>query len=132
MLILPKYNSFKFNNPNFGTVNAIQTKFVYMLVMGEQIVSSLLIKTHAVSCFLLQLSFVYNQAFFFQHGEKNEDIYCSPLYVSIITGNILIMIKRFICYHLLFASNSVFMTDSMYLGTIQISQNLNEHCYCFI
>ena len=132
MLLLPKYNSFKFNNPNFGTVNAIQTKFVYMLVMGEQIVSSLLIKTHAVSCFLLQLSFVYNQAFFFNIGKKNEDIYCSPLYVSIITGNILIMIIRFTCYHLLLASNSVFMTDSMYLGTIQISQNLNEHCYCFI
>ena len=35
----------KFNNSNIGTVNAIQKKFVYLHEMGEQIKSSLLIKT---------------------------------------------------------------------------------------
>ena len=74
-MILPKYNSFKFNNPNIGRVNAIQTKFVYMLVMGEQIISSLLIKTRAVSFFLLKLSFVYNQAFYFNMGKKEMKTY---------------------------------------------------------
>ena len=40
-----------------------------------------------------------------------EDIYHSP-YVSVITRNILIA------------------TDFLYLGTMQIWRNLNEHCYC--
>ena len=30
----------------------------------------------------------------------------------------------------LLAPNSSFMTDSLYLSTIQIWRNLNEHCYC--
>ena len=34
--------------------------------------------------------------------------------------------------HYLLAPNSTFMTDSLYLGTIQTCQNLNEHCYCLI
>ena len=53
----------------------------------------------------------------------------SPLQVSVITGNILITIIRFACYHLFLASNSTFMTDSLYLGTIQICRNLNEYYY---
>ena len=36
---------------------------------------------------------------------------------------------RFARYRLLLASNSTFITDSQYLGTIQIWQNLNEHRY---
>ena len=39
------------------------------------------------------------------------------------------MIMRFDRYHLLLDGNSTFMTDSLYLGTIQISRNWNEHCY---
>ena len=35
----------KFNNSSIGTVNVIQKKFVYLHEMGEQIKSSLLIKT---------------------------------------------------------------------------------------
>ena len=47
-------------------------------------------------------------------------------HVSVITGNILITIKKFARYHVLLASNSILMTDSMYLGTIQICRNLNQ------
>ena len=36
---------------------------------------------------------------------------------------------KFARYHLLFASNSFPITDSMYLGTIQIYRNSNEHYY---
>ena len=43
--------------------------------MGEQIISSLLIKTRAVSFFLLKLSFVYNQAFYFNMGKKEMKTY---------------------------------------------------------
>ena len=42
------------------------------------------------------------------------------------------MIIRFACYHLLLASNKIFMTVSLYLGTIQIWQNLSEHYYYLI
>ena len=47
----------------------------------------------------------------------------------VITGKILIKIKRFTLHHLLFDSNRPFMTDSHYLGTIQIWGNLSEHHY---
>ena len=47
----------------------------------------------------------------------------------VITRNILIMIIKFASYDLLLASNNTFMTDSQYLGTIQIWRNLNEHDY---
>ena len=53
-------------------------------------------------------------------------------HVSVITRNILITIIRFSLYHLLFASNSTFTTDSRHLGTIQICRNLNEHYYHLI
>ena len=51
---------------------------------------------------------------------QNEDMYHSPSNVSVITGNILIMIIRFPRFDLLLASNSTFNTDCQYLGTIQI------------
>ena len=35
----------KVNNSNIGAINAIQKKFVYLHEMGEQIKSSLIIKT---------------------------------------------------------------------------------------
>ena len=54
-----------------------------------------------------------------------EGIYHSPPHISAITENILITTIRFVRHHLL-ASNSSFMTDSQYTGTIQIWQNLNE------
>ena len=59
-------------------------------------------------------------------------MYHSPPHVSFITENILITKIRFACYHLLLTSNNTFMTDSMYLGTIQMCQNLNEHYYYLI
>ena len=58
------------------------------------------------------------------------DIYYSPPHVYIITVNISITIISFArCYYLLLASSSTFMTDSLYLLTIQIWRNLNEHYY---
>ena len=33
-------------------------------------------------------------------------------------------------YYLLLTFNSTFITESLYFGTIQICQNLNEHHYC--
>ena len=47
------------------------------------------------------------------------------------SGNILITLKRFSHYRLLLASSSTFMTDSTYLGTIQICWNLHEHYFNF-
>ena len=89
--------------------------------------------TVAVSLFLLQFSFCLQSSFLCQHGKKSyEDIYHSPSHSSAITGNILIAIIRFARCHLLLASNSTFMNDSMYFGTIQICQNLKEHCYYLI
>ena len=51
--------------------------------------------------------------------KSHEDIRYSPPLVSVITGNILIAITRFVRYHLL-SSNITSMTDFPYLGTIQI------------
>ena len=62
-------------------------------------------------------------------GEVWRHTHPSPPHISVITGNILITTIRFARYHLLLASNSFFMTDSLYLGTIQISRNLNERYY---
>ena len=115
----------KFNN------SKIQKKFLHLHKINEEIKSSLLIQTllQKVYSVLLQNSFAYNLVFYFNMG--NEDIYHSPPHVSVITGNILITIIRFARYHLL-ASNSTFMTDSMYLGIIQICQNLNEYYYYLV
>ena len=33
-------------------------------------------------------------------------------------------------YYLLLTSNSTFITEALYFGTIQICRNLNEHHYC--
>ena len=52
-----------------------------------------------------------------------------PPHVSVITGNILITIITFGRCHLLLSFNSIFMTDSQYLGIFQIWQTLNEHWY---
>ena len=78
------------------------------------------ILTSAFICLLF--SFLFQQ-------KSYEDIYHSPQHVSVITGNILIMIIRFASYDLLLASSSAFMTDFVYLGTTQICWNLNEHNY---
>ena len=59
-------------------------------------------------------------------------IHHSPPHVSVTTGNILITIIIFAYYHLLLAFSTTFMVDSIYLGTIQICQNLNEHYYYWI
>ena len=97
---------------------------VYLHEMGEEIKSSLLMKT------LFDLPTIQ---LFISTWEKNyEDIYHSPPRVSIITRKILIMIIRFARYHLLLGSNSTFESDSMYLDTIQICRHLNEHYYYLI
>ena len=101
----------KFNNSNIGTVNAVQKKFVYL---------------HQ-SLFLLQFSFANKPAFYYKMGKSYDDIYHSPPHVSVFTGNMLITIMRFAHYHLPLAYNSSVMIDSMYLVTIQIFPNLNEH-----
>ena len=66
-------------------------------------------------------------------------IYYSPPHVSL--ENILITKIRFARYHPLLASSSAFMTNSLhlgttrmlerliFLGTVQIWRNLNEHYY---
>ena len=64
---------------------------------------------------------------FISTWEKSyEGIYHSPPHVSVITGNILIMMTRFAHYYLLLASNSTLMTDSQYFDTIQIWRKLYE------
>ena len=83
----------------------------------------------AVSLFLLQFSLFIST---WEERTIWEDIYHSAPHVSVITGNILITTTRFDRYHLLLASNSTFMTDSMYLDIIQIYRNLNEHYYYLV
>ena len=62
-------------------------------------------------------SFYYPSAFYFSMGKKLwRYIYNSPPHVSVITGNILITRIKFARYHLLLATNSTFLADSMYLG----------------
>ena len=68
---------------------------------------------------------------FISTWEKAMETHYSPPNVFVITGNILKTIIRFIRYYLL-ASNSIFKTDSMYIITIQICRNLNEHYYYLI
>ena len=67
--------------------------------------------------------------FLFQRGKNYKHIYHTPLHVPVITGNIIITLIRFACYHLLLASSSTFMTDSGYVGTLQIWEILNEYHY---
>ena len=81
---------------------------VYLHEMGEEIKSSLLIKT------LFDLPTI--QLLISTWEKSYEDIYHSPPRVSIITRKILIMIIRFARYHFLLGSNSTFVSDSMYLG----------------
>ena len=111
-------------------MNAIHKKFVYLHEQGEQIKSSLSIKTllqEVYSYFSFHLPAI--QLFISAWEKSYEDIYHSPPHASVIIANILIMIIRFACYHFLLACNSTFITDSMYLGTIQICRSLNEHYY---
>ena len=83
--------------------------------------------------FILTLTFFFLQyGFLFQHGKKITKTYIIFFpHVSAVTGNILIMIITFGHYQLLLPSKSTFMTDSdsLYLGKIQIWQNLNQHYY---
>ena len=86
---------------------------------------------HYCSKFILTSAFICLQSSFFisTWGKSYESINTSTPHVSVITGNILITIIRFARYHFLLASSSTFITDSLYLGTIQIWWNLNEHYY---
>ena len=111
-----KQQCVSFNNSNICTVNAIQKKFVCLHEMGGLIKSSPLIKNAiAVSLFLLQFLLAL-----FQYVKKAMKIYIyiynSPPHVSVVTGNILITRIKFTRYHLLLATNSTFLVDSMYLG----------------
>ena len=118
----------KFSNSNIGAVNAIQKKFVYLHEIKSKV--HLKLERYCSKFILLQFSFDYNPAFYFNIEKSYEDIYHSPPHVSVITGKILITIC---CYHPLLAFNSTFMTGSVYLGTIQICRNLNEHhCYLIL
>ena len=124
----------KFNNSNIGAVNAIQTKFVYLHKIGEQIKSFLLIKTllQLLSLFLLQISFAYGACLYFNMGKKIWRYISFSSTCFCYYWKILITIIRFDRYYPFLASNSTFMTDSMYLGAIQIYWNLNEHYYYLI
>ena len=89
------------------------------------------------SKFILTSAFICLQSSFLcQHGKKTMKTFTIPL--------------TCFCYyrkhpnrdnkigredgsgHLLLASNSTFMTDFMYLGTIHICRNLNKHYYYLI
>ena len=76
-----------------------------------------------LSKFFLIFAFIWLQSsFVVKMGKKYyEHIYHSPPYG--------IMKIRLASYYFILASRSTLMTDSKYLGTIQIWQNLNEHHY---
>ena len=80
----------KFNNSNIGTANAIQNKFVYLQEMGQQIKSSLLIKTRLQKvCSYFSFHLTTIQLFISTWGKSYEDMYHSFPHVFVITGNIL-------------------------------------------
>ena len=86
--------------------------------MNEQIKSFLLLTL--CSNFSLPSAFMCLESrFLFQRGENVIKTYHSPPHVPVVTGNILITIKRFTRYHLVVASNSIVTTGSLYVGTIQ-------------
>ena len=121
----------KFNNSEMGAVNAIQKKFVYTK-WARKLKAHFYLKRYC-SKFIFTQGFICLQSSFYFNWEKSlDDIYHSPPNVYVITGNILITLKRFAPYHLLLVSNSTFMTDAMYLRTIQISLHLKEQCYYLI
>ena len=64
--------------------------------MGEQIKKMTFVNAIAVRLFLFQLSFACNSALYFNMGKKPS-------------------------YDPLLASSSAFMTDSLYLGTMQMN-----------
>ena len=98
----------------------------------SKVINAICSKLILVLGIILKLLFACSPAFYFNMGKNYEDLYHSPPNVSVITGNILIMIIRFSRYHLLLTSSSTFMADSLYLGTIQIWWNLNKHYHSLI
>ena len=73
------------------------------------------------------LAFIFLQSsFLFQHGRKAMKTYFILLHIFLSLQETMI---RFFRYHLLLASNITFMHHSLYLGTIQIWQNLNVQFY---
>ena len=96
----------EFNNLNIDTVNAIQKEIVQLYAM------------ESYSYFTIYLPAI--QIFISTWAKSYKDIYYSPHYVSVNTGNILITTIRFASLYLLFGSNKTFMTDSQSLGTIHI------------
>ena len=125
----------KFNNFNTGIVNAIQKKFAKFHEMGKQIKSALLLTLwtvltlfNAINAILFQLSFACYPALHFNIGHKllwniSFSSTCSCYYRKHPNNDVI----RFIRYYLQLVSNSTFITDSQYLDTVQIWQNLNEH-----
>ena len=99
-----------------------------MYEMDKQIKSLLLLTLLQQVYFYFSFHLPVIQLLISKWKKSYEDRCHSPPHVS-VTGNVLITIKRFACYHLLLASNITFMIASLYLGTIHIWQNLNENYY---
>ena len=129
-LILLKYNSTQIQQYWYSQCNSKEI-YLYARNGRANLKFTFNLNAIAVSVFLLQFSFTYNPASYLWKRSL-EDLYHSPLNVFFIKGNILITIIRFAFYHCFIASSSTIMTDSMYVGTIQICQNLNEHHYYLI
>ena len=122
----------KFNNSNIGRVNAVQKKFFYLHKMGQQIKSSLLLTLlqQVYSHFnfnlpTIQLSVSNWEKTIWRHISFSSTCFC---YYRKHPNN-----DNKICQLPYFlASSTTFMTDSTYLDTIQIYQNLNEYYYYLI
>ena len=72
-------------------------------------------------------AFIFLQSsFLFQHGRKSMKTYLILLHIFLSLQKTMI---RFSCCHLLLASTITFMHHSLYLGTIQIWQNVNIEFY---
>ena len=103
--------------------------------MDEQVKSSRLLTLLEKVYFYFSFHLPAIQFFISTWIKRFKDIYRSPPHISVVTGNIvirIITIIRFAHYRLLLTSSSTFINDPMYLDTIQICRNLNEHYYYLI
>ena len=125
-LILPKYNSVRSLQHWYSKCNS---KGICLAAQnGRPNWKFAFINAIAVSLLLLHLSFACNPTSYFNMGKKlgrhiSFSSTCSCHYRN-HTNN-----DNKICPLASSASNSTFMTDSHYLGTIQTWRSLNEHNY---
>ena len=110
---------FQLSNFNIVTVIAVQKNVCRTARNGQMFTF-----TNVIAVSLLLLPFTCNSVFYFNIGKKLWRHISFSSACFFITRNILVMMIRFACYHLLLVSNSAFVTNSQYFGTIQTNTTI--------